>query len=145
MGDFIASRFAVGHFNRGGDPPTLQRPFVPATSVTAGGVGLCITDLIAYARFHLGAGQAASGEPVLRRETLELMRTTQLRKQGMDDDMGIAWQYGRAFFIIPRVVGLAAHAVEETVRERPFRAINMKDVACDGTPERDLPERYRGN
>src|SRR6266545_6545945 len=31
-GDFIASRFAVGHFNRGGDPPTLQRPFAPATS-----------------------------------------------------------------------------------------------------------------
>jgi len=90
-GDFIASRFAVGHFNRGGDPPTLQRPFVPATSVTAGGVGLCIADLIAYARFHLGAGQAASGEPLLRRETLELMRTPQLRKQSMDDEIGIAW------------------------------------------------------
>src|SRR5436190_11255862 len=26
--------------------------------------------------------------------------------------------YGRAFFIIPRVVGLAAHALEETTRER---------------------------
>ena len=64
---------------------------------------------------------------------------------GIISDMGIAWQYGRAFFIIPRVVGLAAHAVEETVRERPFRAIDMKDVAYDGPPERDLPERYRGN
>ncbi len=64
---------------------------------------------------------------------------------GIISDMGIAWQYGRAFFIIPRVVGLAAHAVEETVRERPFRAIDMKDVAYDGPPERDLPERYRDN
>ena len=64
---------------------------------------------------------------------------------GIISDMGIAWQYGRAFFIIPRVVGLAAHAVEETVRERPFRAIDMKDVAYDGPPERDLPEKYRGN
>ena len=63
---------------------------------------------------------------------------------GIISDMGIAWQYGRAFFIIPRVVGLAAHAVEETVRERPFRAIDMKDVAYDGPPERDLPETYRG-
>src|SRR5438876_586580 len=47
--------------------------------------------------------------------------------------------YGRAFFIIPRVVGLAAHAVEETTRERPFRAIDLNDIAYDGPPERDLP------
>src|SRR6185503_3651051 len=32
---------------------------------------------------------------------------------GIISDIGIAWQYGRAFFILPRVVGLAAHAVEE--------------------------------
>ncbi len=55
--------------------------------------------------------------------------------------MGIGWQYGRAFFIIPRVVGLAAHAVEETTRERPFRAIDIKDIVYDGPPERDLPKR----
>ena len=58
---------------------------------------------------------------------------------GIISDMGIASEYGRAFFIIPRVVGLAAHAVEETTRERPFRVIDMKDVAYDGPPERDLP------
>ena len=60
---------------------------------------------------------------------------------GIISDMGISWQYGRAFFIIPRVVGLAAHAVEETTRERPFRAIDIKDIAYDGPPERDLPKR----
>ena len=90
-GDFIANRFAVGHFNRGDSPPSLQRPFVPSTSVTAGGVGVCIADLLSYARFHLGDGKAASGERVLRRDTLELMRTAQLRKQSSDDDIGIAW------------------------------------------------------
>ena len=58
---------------------------------------------------------------------------------GIISDMEIGWQYGRAFFIIPRAVGLAAHAVEETTRERPFRVIDMKDVAYDGPPERDLP------
>jgi citrate synthase len=58
---------------------------------------------------------------------------------GIISDMGILWHYGRAFFIIPRIVGLAAHAVEETTRERPFRAIDMKDVVYDGPPERDLP------
>jgi citrate synthase len=60
---------------------------------------------------------------------------------GIISDIGIDWRYGRAFFIIPRAVGLAAHAVEETTRERPFRVIDMKDVAYDGPPERDLPPR----
>jgi citrate synthase len=62
---------------------------------------------------------------------------------GIISDMEIEWQYGRAFFIIPRVVGLAAHAVEETARERPFRVIDINDVAYDGPPERDLPQTYK--
>jgi len=60
---------------------------------------------------------------------------------GIISDIGISWQYGRAFFILPRVVGLAAHTVEEITRERPFRAIDLKDVAYDGPPERDVPRR----
>ena len=89
-GDFIANRFAAGHLVRNG-APTLQRPFVPSSSVTAGGVGLCITDLLAYARFHLGDGTSASGERILTRETLAMMRTPQAHKQSTDDDIGIAW------------------------------------------------------
>ncbi len=90
-GDFIVNRFAAGHANRGDGPPTLQRPFSPSTSVTAGGVGLCITDLMTYARFHMGAGTNAKGERILSRASLELMRTPQLRKQSTDDDIGLAW------------------------------------------------------
>ena len=89
-GDFIVNRFAAGHTTRNGTP-TLNRPFTPSTSVTAGGVGICITDLLAYARFHMGDGTAANGERVLKRESLELMRTPQMRKQSNDDDMGIGW------------------------------------------------------
>jgi CubicO group peptidase (beta-lactamase class C family) len=89
-GDFIVNRFAAGHSTRNG-VPTLQRPFVPSSSITAGGVGLCITDLLTYARFHLGDGTAASGEHVLSRASLELMRTPQIRKQSTDDDMGLGW------------------------------------------------------
>jgi len=90
-GEFIAQRFALGHFVRGGGAPTLQRPFVPSSSVTAGGVGLCMTDLLAYARFHLGDGTAPDGQRLLTRASLDLMKTPQLRKQGMDDDIGLAW------------------------------------------------------
>jgi CubicO group peptidase (beta-lactamase class C family) len=90
-GDFITDRFAVGHINRGDAPTTLQRPFVPSTSVTAGGVGVCLTDLLTYARFHLGDGTAAGGERLLNRASLEQMRAPQVRKQSTDDDIGIAW------------------------------------------------------
>ena len=90
-GEFIVNRFAAGHSNRADTPATLQRPFSPSVSVTAGGVGLCITDLLAYAQFHLGDGRAPNGERLLSRASLEMMRTTQLHKQGTDDDIGIAW------------------------------------------------------
>ena len=89
-GDFIVNRFAAGHTTRDGKP-ALNRPFTASVSVTAGGVGLCMTDLMAYARFHMGDGTAPNGERVLKRESLERMRTPQLRKQANDDDMGIGW------------------------------------------------------
>jgi CubicO group peptidase (beta-lactamase class C family) len=89
-GDFIVNRFAAGHTTRNGTA-TLQRPFVPSSSITAGGVGLCITDLLTYARFHLSDGTAANGQRVLTPASLELMRTPQIRKQSTDDDMGVGW------------------------------------------------------
>lgn len=89
-GDFIVNRFAAGHAVAPQSRPTLNRPFSPSTSVTAGGVGLCITDLMKYASFHLGDG-TANGARVLSRASLEQMRTPQLHKQATDDDIGIAW------------------------------------------------------
>ena len=89
-GEFMVNRFAAGHGIRA-DAPFLQRPFSPSVSVTAGGVGLCITDLMSYAKFHLGDGTAPNGERVLSKASLEMMRTPQLHKQGTDDDIGIAW------------------------------------------------------
>ena len=90
-GEFITFPFALGHGNRGGAGPTLQRPFSPSVSVTAGGVGVCMTDLLAYARFHMGNGTSAAGEKVLTRESLERMRAPQLQKQSTDDEMGLGW------------------------------------------------------
>src|ERR1044071_6455423 len=61
-GEFITHRFALGHGVRGDGPATVQRPFAPSSSVTAGGVGLCMADLLTYARVHLGDGTANTGE-----------------------------------------------------------------------------------
>ena len=89
-GDFIVNRFAAGHTTRDGKT-MLNRPFTPSVSVTTGGVGLCITDLLTYARFHMGDGAAANGQRVLERESLEQMRAPQARKQATDDDIGLGW------------------------------------------------------
>jgi CubicO group peptidase (beta-lactamase class C family) len=94
-GDFIVQRFAAGHSTRDGKT-TLQRPFSASTSVTAGGVGLCMTDLLAYARFHMGDGVVSGGQRVLTRASLEQMRTPQLRKQSTDDEIGLAWHIRQA-------------------------------------------------
>jgi CubicO group peptidase (beta-lactamase class C family) len=88
-GDFITQRFAAGHRVQNG-ATALIRPFSPSTSVTAGGIGVCITDLLAYAQFHMGDGTASGGR-VLSGRSLELLRTPQLRKHSTDDDMGIGW------------------------------------------------------
>jgi CubicO group peptidase (beta-lactamase class C family) len=89
-GDFIVNRFAAGHSSRDG-VASLQRPFSPSTAVTTGGIGLDMTDMMTYARFHLGDGTAASGDRVLKKESLEQMRTPQAHKQSTDDDIGLAW------------------------------------------------------
>src|SRR4051812_15601828 len=91
--EFIVQRFAAGHVMRNGTP-VLQRPFGASVSVTAGGVGLCITDMMTYARFHLGDG-TANGARVLSRESLQMMQAAQAAKQATDDSIGLAWHIRR--------------------------------------------------
>ena len=90
-GEFITFPFALGHGNRGGAGPMLQRPFSPSVSVTAGGIGVCMADLLSYARFHMGTGVSPTGQRVLNRESLDRMRAAQLRKHSTEDDMGLGW------------------------------------------------------
>lgn len=133
-GDFIVNRFAAPHANHGDGAPTLMRPFVPSTSVTAGGVGLCVTDLLTYARFHLGGGTSTNGQRVLTRASLDLMKTPQLRKQGTDDEIGIAWHLRRVGSIRTAAHGgtLAGHILLlELVPDRNF-AIAILTNSSDG-------------
>jgi CubicO group peptidase (beta-lactamase class C family) len=88
--EFITQRFASPHASRGG-APVLTRPFAPSTAVTTGGIGLCMTDLLTYARFHMGDGTAANGTRVLTKESLDRMKTVQAHKQSTADDIGLAW------------------------------------------------------
>jgi len=150
-GDFIVNRFAAPHANRGDEAPRLMRPFVPSTSVTAGGVGVCLSDLMTYARFHLGDGTAASGARVLSRASLDLMKTPQLRKQSNDDDIGIAWHLRQVGAIKTAAHGgtLAGHILLlELVPEKNF-AIAILTNSSDGWKliqdvERAALESYHG-
>jgi CubicO group peptidase (beta-lactamase class C family) len=148
-GDFIVNRFAAGHVLRN-DTPTLMRPYTHATSVTSGGIGVCIDDLMSYARFHLGDG-TAKGERVLTRASLELMQTPQLEKQSTDDAIGIGWHIRRVGQV--RVAGQGGTAgghilVLSIVPERNF-AIGILTNAQNGwrliqEVEREALRSYHG-
>jgi CubicO group peptidase (beta-lactamase class C family) len=149
-GDFIVNRFAAGHVIRG-DAPTLQRPYTHATSVTSGGIGLCIADMMTYAKFHLGDGTNAKGERILTPASLELMKTPQLEKQSTDDAIGIGWHIRRVGGV--RVAGQGGTAgghilVLSIVPERNF-AISILTNAQNGwrliqDVEREALRAYHG-
>jgi CubicO group peptidase (beta-lactamase class C family) len=149
-GEFIVNRFAAGHGIRD-NAAFLQRPFSPSVSVTAGGVGLCITDLLGYATFHLGDGTNNKGERVLSRASLEMMRTPQLHKQGTDDDIGLAWHLRNVGPLRVAAHGgtLAGHILLlEIVPERNF-AIGILTNSINGwrliqDVEREALKTYHG-
>jgi citrate synthase len=58
-------------------------------------------------------------------------------------DIGIPPSVANALFLISRVPGIAAHAEEERVRQKPMRQIDPKDHTYDGPSERRLPERRK--
>jgi len=154
-GDFMVNRFASGHGIQTSPGNAvaafLQRPFSPSVSVTAGGVGLCITDLLNYAKFHLGDGTAPNGERLLSRASLEMMRTAQLGKQSTDDDIGIAWHLRNVGNLRVAAHGgtLAGHVLLlEIVPEKNF-AIGILTNSINGwrliqDVEREVLKQYHG-
>jgi CubicO group peptidase (beta-lactamase class C family) len=151
-GDFIVNRFAAGH-RTGETGATLIRPYVHATSVTSGGVGLCIADLMTYANFHLGDGTNAKGERILTAASLDLMQTPQLEKQSTDDAIGLGWHIRRVGGSRLRVLGQGGTAgghilVLSIVPERSF-AIGILTNAQNGwrliqDVEREALRAYHG-
>jgi citrate synthase len=58
-------------------------------------------------------------------------------------DIGIPPSVANALFLISRVPGIAAHAEEERVRQKPMRQIDPKDHTYDGPSERRLTDRRK--
>jgi CubicO group peptidase (beta-lactamase class C family) len=98
--DVMTRRYVVGHGDE--DEIAVRRPWrLPRSSCAAGGVISTAADQVRYARFHLGDGKV-DGAPVLRRETLELMRrpTFPMKGTAIADEVGVSW-------LLKRVDGVA--------------------------------------
>jgi citryl-CoA lyase len=54
-------------------------------------------------------------------------------------DMKIDPRLGKAFFIIARAPGYAAHAHEQITKERPFKAASHDEITYTGPSRRDVP------
>jgi len=92
--DAITYRLSLGHREQGGRTQVL-RPFQTTSSTTAGGVMTSITDLMRYARVHLGDAAALEGRVWLPGELRGQMQTPQLVKNSTDDEMGVGWHLRR--------------------------------------------------
>src|SRR6266516_1313778 len=89
--DAITRRCAVGHIVGDGGQLAVVRPWSTVRAAhAAGGWLTTITDLIAFARFHLGDGRAAGGTRVLGREALLSMHEPLVPAEGAEF-AGIGW------------------------------------------------------
>jgi CubicO group peptidase (beta-lactamase class C family) len=92
--DVATYPLAVAHRGQPGQQ-SVVRPFSRSASVAAGGVYSTVNDLLAFARFHMGDGNGREGKPVLKKDTLALMRAPRVKKAGTDEDMGLGWHLRR--------------------------------------------------
>jgi CubicO group peptidase (beta-lactamase class C family) len=90
--ELVTRRFTVGHVNHGDDITVSELYSLPWNYNPAGGVISTAADQIRFARFHLGDANA-SGEQILRRETLDLMKRPTARIGGgvLGDQVGVGW------------------------------------------------------
>lgn len=86
----ITHRFAVGHYKEKGRVKVARPWAVGRAANGVGGVISSVRQLLQYARFHMGDGANAQGEPVMRRETLEAMRFPQAEAGGRGQ-IGLTW------------------------------------------------------
>lgn len=88
--DVMLHAFAAGHAFVG-DKTIVMRPWhLARANVPAGGIAASMSDLMRYARFHLGDGASADGARILAPESVTQMQTPSIPAVP-DTKMGIAW------------------------------------------------------
>jgi CubicO group peptidase (beta-lactamase class C family) len=138
--DIMTRRFVVGH--NGGQDGTLSiaRPWRHARGENpGGGLATSVTDLLRFARFHLGDGRAASGTQVLPTPVLQQMQesTAKLQASNLGDAIGLSWFLRDVGGV--RTVGHAGSANGQfaellLVPERNFAVISLSNASPGGIP-----------
>lgn len=139
-GDVMSRRFAVGH-NPGEDGQLavarLRKRW--RGDNPGGGLESSAADLIRWARFHLGDGEADSGEQILPTDVLHRMReqTVELRGSTLGDAFGIAWFLRDVAGV--RTVGHGGSTNGQFaellfVPERNFAVVSLSNAGPNGIP-----------
>lgn len=92
--EVMTRRFVVGHNQHKDGSITIARPWaLPRGGTPAGGISSNSTDLITWARFHLGDGTNKKGERVLSEDLLKKMQEPTAESPGgaVGDGIGIGW------------------------------------------------------
>ncbi len=88
----ITGRVAVGHLVGEGGALTIAHPWSPPRAQhAAGGMLTTITDLMTFARFHLGDGHTDDGTSLMSAEALRSMQEPEVAAEG-STHAGIGWQ-----------------------------------------------------
>lgn len=94
LNDVLTRRFAAGHNADADGNPVVARQWKDTRGNNpGGGIASSASDLLAWARFHLGASDAAAADGVLPAAVREGMRdqTVELRGSSLGDGFGICW------------------------------------------------------
>lgn len=94
----MTRRFVVGHKPSEGNALQVARPWaLPRNGAPAGGIVTSVSDLLAWARFHLGDFHDAHGLQRLTSSQLAAMRepTVHMPGCGFGDAFGLGWFLGR--------------------------------------------------
>jgi CubicO group peptidase (beta-lactamase class C family) len=94
----ITRRVAIGHTVKDGRAEVVHRWALPRVLNPAGGLICSASDLLRYARFHLGDGRAPGGERLLSAESMALMQTPRVGDAlhngclaSFADEVGLSW------------------------------------------------------
>lgn len=94
LNDVMTRRFAVGHNADADGNPVVARQWKDTRGNNpGGGIASSAADLLAWARFHLGASDSDAAESVLPAAVRESMReqTVALRGSSLGDGFGLCW------------------------------------------------------
>jgi hypothetical protein len=87
----MVNRFSVGHRIVNGTAEVAVPWALPRAAYPAGGITCNVNELLNYAKFHIDGGKTASGEQLLKGETIKKMHAPHETYWGEKELVGLSW------------------------------------------------------